>query len=153
MDLANIVVEGIIRTKIGQELDPQGHVMPAPYSDDLRRKVIDAVDRGERKSQTCRMFAISRNTLDLWLKRRKVTGAIGAIQDYQRGPKPKIDDLEAFRAFVQTQGHLTQQAMAHQWHQQISNRTIGKALKRIKFTRKKRPMVTDSAMKLNDKSF
>ena len=127
--------------------------MPAPYSDDLRRKVIDAVDRGERKSQMCQMFNISRNTLDLWLKRREVTGSIGAIRDYQRGPKPKIDDLEAFEAFVQTQAHLTQEAMAQQWHQEISNRTIGKTLKRIKFTRKKRLMATKSVMKLNEKSF
>jgi transposase len=51
--------------------------MASPYSDDLRQKAVDTVDRGERKSQVCRMLNISRDTLDLWLKRRQDTGAIG----------------------------------------------------------------------------
>ena len=38
--------------------------MPAPYSYDLRQKAIKAVKGGERKSDVCRMFSISRNTLD-----------------------------------------------------------------------------------------
>ena len=48
--------------------------MPAPYSKDLRQKVIAAVDRGERKTDVSRMFNISRNTLNLWLARQAETG-------------------------------------------------------------------------------
>ena len=55
---------------------------------------------------------------------------------------PKIENLEQFRVFAQAHGHLTQQAMAQQWEGDISDRTIGKALKRLGFTRKKRPMAT-----------
>ena len=58
--------------------------MPAPYSYDLRTKAIEAVQRGERKSAVCRMLKISRNTLDLWLKREKETGGYHAITDFQR---------------------------------------------------------------------
>jgi transposase len=114
--------------------------MPAPYSDDLRQKAIAATKRGERKSQVCRLLNISRNTLDLWLKRQEQSGAVGAIRSYRRGPKPKIEDLEVFRAFAQRHGHLTQHEMAQQWSEAISNRTIGKALERIGFTRKKKRM-------------
>lgn len=127
--------------------------MASPYSDDFRQKAVEAVDRGERKSQVCRMFNISRNTLDLWLKRRQQTGSAGAIRNYQRGPQPKIADLARFREFAQQHGHLTQQDMAQQWSQPISDRTIGKALKRIEFTRKKRHTVTESAMKPSAKRF
>jgi hypothetical protein len=38
--------------------------MPAAYSLDLRQKVVEAVDRAERKTQVCRMFNLSCNTLD-----------------------------------------------------------------------------------------
>ena len=69
--------------------------MAAPYSDDLRQKAVDAVICGERKSQVCRMLNISRNTLDLWLKRWQQTGKVGAIRNYRRGPQPKIADLIA----------------------------------------------------------
>jgi transposase len=127
--------------------------MSAPYSEDLRQKVMAALERGERKSHISRMFGISRNTLDIWLKRQETTGKIGAIRDYHRGPRPKIDDLEAFRVFAQNHGHLTQQAMAELWPEPISNRTIGKALQRIAFTRKKKLMATESEMNSNAKSF
>ena len=127
--------------------------MPRPYSDDLRQKAIAAIERGERKSQVCRTLTISRNTLDLWLKRQEQTGEVGAIRSYRRGPQPKIEDLEVFRSFAQKNGHLSQQEMAQQWSEAISDRTIGKALKRIGFTRKKRLMVTKNGMKRNGKRF
>ena len=65
-------------TDLCQDIDNgnQGMPMPAPYSYDLRTKVIDAVKRGEPKSKVSRMFNISRNTLDLWLKREQETGTI-----------------------------------------------------------------------------
>jgi transposase len=128
-------------------------LMSAPYSDDLRQKAVGAVDRGERKTQVCRMFKISRNTLDLWLKRREQTGSLSATREYVRGPQPKIGNLDAFRSFAQQHGHLTQQAMAEQWSEPISDRTIGKALSRIGFTRKKRLIVTGNGMKPNAKRF
>ena len=123
--------------------------MPAPYSDDLRQKVLDAIDRGERKSHVSQMFNLSRNTLDLWLKRREATGSAKAIRDYPRGSGPKIADLEQFRTFAQANGHLTQVEMATQWQGEVSNRTIGKALKRIGFTRKKRLMAIENGTKPN----
>lgn len=112
--------------------------MPAPYSNDLRQKVLDAIDRGERKSHVSRMFKVSRNTIDLWLKRRETTGSASAIVDYRRGPQGKIADLEQFRVFAQQYGHLTQKDMAAQWSEPISDHAISKALRRIGFTRKKK---------------
>jgi transposase len=111
--------------------------MPAPYSDDFRERAIAAVDRGEKKIQICRMLQISRNTLDLWLKSRDKTGSFKAKRNYRRGPAPKIQNLAEFRQFAQENGGQTQQAMAERWTEEISRITIGKALKRIGFTRKK----------------
>jgi len=74
--------------------------MPAPYSDDLRQKVLDALDNGQRKSDISRVFNISRNTIDLWLKRRAENGSANAIRNYLRGPEPKIKDLEQLRPFL-----------------------------------------------------
>jgi transposase len=125
--------------------------MPSPYSDDLRQKVLDAIDDGYRKSQVSRLFNISRNTIDLWLKRREATGSAYAIRNYRRGPQGKITDLEQFRAFATEHGHLTQKGMAAQWREPISDHTISKALRRIGFTRKKRAMAIKNAMKHNGK--
>lgn len=54
--------------------------MPAPYSEDLRQKVFAAVKRGKCKTDMSRMLNISRNTLDLWLKREAQTGNCQAIR-------------------------------------------------------------------------
>ena len=112
--------------------------MPSPYSDDFREKAIAAVDRGEKKSHICRMLGISRNTLDLWLKARAETGSFKAKRNYSRGPAPKIKNLEEFSKFACINGGKTQQQMAERWPEKISRITIGKALKRIGFTRKKK---------------
>ena len=63
-------------------LDVCNLLMANPYSYDLRQKVIQAIELdGMKKSEAAQVFQISRNTIDLWLKRRAETG------DYQAKPK------------------------------------------------------------------
>lgn len=121
--------------------------MPSPYSLDFRQKAIAAVERGERKSHVCRVLGISRNTLDLWLKRQAQTGSCAPVTDYHRGLRPKIDDLEAFRAFAEQHGHLTQKEMAQKWPTPVSDTLIRQALRKIGFTRKKKLIDTANGMK------
>lgn len=124
--------------------------MPAPYSLDLRQKAVEAVDRGEPKSHVCKTLNISRNTLDLWLKRREETGSVAPETPQRRGPTPKIDDLAAFEAFAKTHGHLSQQEMAQQWPTPVSRILIGQALRKINFTRKKNRIGIGNAMSKNE---
>ena len=108
--------------------------MSAPYSYDLRRKVIEAIDGGMGKSQASKIFKISRNTINLWLHKRKETGDYRANNGYQRGYGAKITDLENFKEFARKHGSQTQKEMAEAWSEKISDKTIGKALKKIGFT-------------------
>jgi hypothetical protein len=39
--------------------------------------VIEALERGELKSQVCRWLKISRNTLDLWLNDKPLSELVG----------------------------------------------------------------------------
>ena len=89
--------------------------MPASYSYDLRTKVINALDDGMSKTQVSRIFKISRNTIDLWLKKREQTGDYRAEVGYQKGYNAKIADLEKFREFAKNHGSLTQKEMAEKW--------------------------------------
>jgi transposase len=86
--------------------------MPAPYDYDLRRKAIEAVKRGDRQSPVCRLLQISRNTLDLWLKREAETGDCRTITGFQRGNRHQVTDWSRVREFVQTHGGKTQSQMA-----------------------------------------
>lgn len=111
--------------------------MPAPYSYDLRTKVIQAIDGGMGKTKASKIFQISRNTINLWLRKRDEIGDYRAEKGYQRGYEPKIADLEEFKHFARKHGSQTQKEMAQAWQGKISDKTIGKALKKIRFTRKK----------------
>lgn len=113
--------------------------MAAPYSYDLRRKVIQAIDNGMRKSEASRVFGLSRNTIDLWLKRRETTHEFQAHTGYQKGSRHKITDWDWFGEFALAHGELTQAQMAEVWEEKVSRQTISRGLKKINFTRKKRP--------------
>ncbi|MEP0929898.1 MULTISPECIES: IS630 family transposase [Cyanophyceae] len=112
--------------------------MPKPYSLDLRQKLIDAIElNGMTKSEASTAFQISRNTIDLWLKRKASTGSLAPSSNAPVSPQRKISDLEAFRTFAQQHRYKTQTEMAELWPGEMSQRTISRALQRIGWTKKK----------------
>lgn len=127
--------------------------MSVPYSYDLRTKAIEAVERGERKSDVCRMLKMSRNTLDLWLKRREQTGDYQAITNFQTGNGHKITDWQRFGEFVKQHGGKTQAQMASLWGENVSQQNISDALQKIGVSRKKKPTATGNGMNSSVKSF
>ena len=118
--------------------------MPAPYSYDLRKKAIEAVKRGHKKINVCRLFKISRNTLDLWLKREKETGDYVATSEAvafgtadKQGRHSKIKDEEKFKVFVKENNGKTQTIMAELWGQNITQQNISYTCQKLGITRKK----------------
>lgn len=93
------------------------------------------------------MLHISRNTLELWLKREEQTGDYQAITGFQQGNRHKITDWHRFRVFAQEHGGKTQAQMAKLWGDNVTQQNISNALKKIGLSRKKRPTATKSAMK------
>lgn len=127
--------------------------MPAPYSYDLRHKALKAVKHGERKSVVCRMLNISRNTLDLWLKREEQTGDCRAITAFQKGNRHKITDWQRFREFARKYGGNTQAQMAKLWGDDVTQQDISRALGKIGLSRKKRRTATENEMSSSVTSF
>jgi len=127
--------------------------MPAPYSYDLRDKAMKAVKGGERKSEVCRMLNISRNTLDLWLKREAQTGDYRAITHFQTGYQHKITDWKRFEEFVQKHGGKTQREMAKLWGDNVTQQNISDALRKLEWSRKKRLTDTENAISSSAKRF
>ena len=111
--------------------------MPAPYSYDLRLKALAAVKRGEKKTQVSRFFKISRNTLDLWLKKESETGDYQATRPVGVGTTPKIQDLEKFREFVKENSDKTQKQMAELWGGEATQQNISYACRKLGISRKK----------------
>lgn len=129
--------------------------MAQPYSEDFREAVVRAIELdGLKKGEASQLFGVSRNTINLWLKRKATTGSLkptahrGGVQ-----PRTKITDLQAFETFVQAHGDKTQSEMACLWGEAISRRTISRALKKIQYTRKKRPTGIVNGMKPSELCF
>lgn len=126
--------------------------MPSPYSYDLRRKALDAVKNGERKIAVCRMLRISRNTLDLWLKREEHSGECRAITGFQSGNRHKITDWNSFRQFAREHGGKTQAQMAKLWGDNVTQQDISRALTKLALSRKTKHTVTGNAMNSSARS-
>ena len=96
--------------------------MPQSSSYDLRTKVIKALNGGMKKTEDSQTFNISRNTINLGLKRRKESGDQRAKKGYQQGSNPKIPNLAEFLEFVQKPSSKTPKEMAEAWREnQCSN--------------------------------
>ena len=123
------------------------------YSYDLRQKVMQAIEMdGLKKNEASELFGISRNTINLWFKRRDETGDIKVKVRASSSQQVKISNWEKFREFVKEHGDKTQAEMAELWGN-ISQRSISRALKQIGFTRKKKLMVIGSEMKKSAMNF
>ena len=93
------------------------------------------------------MFGISRNTLDLWLKREAETGDCRAIRNYQQGCRHKISDWKRFRAFIKQYGGKTQAQLAVWWGDGVRQQNISRAMQKLGISRKKEPMAIKNVMK------
>jgi transposase len=125
--------------------------MPKAYDYDLRRKVIEAIElNGMKRCEASELFGISRNTIHQWFQIKAETGDVKPKPTEHRGHSHKITDWETFRVFVAAHPDKTQAEMAELWQDDISDRTISRALRQIGFTRKKRLMVTQSEMKKSE---
>lgn len=75
--------------------------MAKAYSYDLRQKVVNAIELdGMKKSEAAQVFQLSRNTLNLWLKRQAETGDYQAKTTRPHRTSSKITDWDKFAEFA-----------------------------------------------------
>ena len=129
--------------------------MGAAYSQDLRLRVLAALDGGLSKMQVHKTFGISRSTIDDWLELRERSGSVQANTTYRRGRPPALPDNAQVRAFVQQHQHSTLAQMGGAWQEQhgqrLSDMTFSTTLRRLGYTRKKRAVFTASAAPQSEK--
>ena len=124
--------------------------MGNPYSEDLRLRVLQAIDSGKSKMAAHKTFGVSRSTIDDWIELRARTGSVAANTSYRRGKAPGVSE-EEFRAFALAHSGCTLEQMSGAWHEQKgqkrSTKYFSRGLARIGWTRKKRVFSIASAAK------
>lgn len=122
-----------------------------PYSVDLRQKIVDAIKNGMSQTDAERIFNVARRTIYSWLSIQEKTGSLEPQTDFQKGHSHAIKDLDKFKKFVDNHADYTQEEMAE--HFSVSGVTIGRMLKKIGYTRKKRITRTQKEAKKRDVNF
>lgn len=121
-----------------------------PYSLDLRKKIIYAIKNSLSQTEAATVFNITRRTIYSWLSMEEKTGSLEAKTGFQKGHSHGITDLDKFRKFVDEHADYTQEEMAE--HFAVGSSTIGRTLKKIGYTRKKRITRTQSVRRKRDMS-
>lgn len=120
-----------------------------PYSVDLRERAVKAVHEGMTKTTVCKIFTIARQTLYSWLSLEKSQGDLKPQTGFQKGHSHGIKNLDEFREFVKLHADYTQEEMAKNYN--VGSSTIGRAMKKIGYSRKKRVLLTQKEVKKNER--
>lgn len=121
------------------------------YSVDLREKVLQAIDEGYPRNEIIKLLGVSRATIKRYLKQRRETGTINARPIPGR-PSKKYAPLQAgLEAQLQAHPDATLETHCQIWEQEhglhVSPTTMGRAIRRVGWTRKKKRWVPPNATK------
>ena len=125
--------------------------MPAPYSSDLRARVIAAHRAGlGSREHLAALFKIGSATVYRWVHADRTTGRVSALPP-RSGRKPKVhpDEYERLKGMVQANSDRTLLELARLWEAEtgvlVDKTTLGRTLHRAGISLKKRPSVRRSA--------
>jgi len=116
------------------------------YSQDLRQRGLDLIVKGVSISNVSQLLGVSRTTLYKWLQHLEKTGSNQPKNRKINRHQAKIIDWDKFKKFVELHGEKTQEEMAVLWGN-CTRHTISRGLKKIGYTRKKKPIVIKNAVK------
>jgi transposase len=132
--------------------------MAKGYSVDLRKRVMAALDRGGLTDEdAAKLFQIGEATVHRWKRLKRETGALEP-RPYGGGYPPRIsaEQEQLVRQLVAEQPDLTDQEAAWEFHRRtgtsVSRATMGRTLRKLGLTRKKRPSPPPSKPRRGSKS-
>jgi transposase len=114
------------------------------YSQDLRQRILRAVDQGMPRAEIIKTFAVSRSTIKRYLKLRRDTGDVKPRAIAGR-PSKKGAALQV-GLLPQLEAHPDATLVEHcqLWEAthgiQVSSATMSRAVKRLNWTRKKKTL-------------
>ena len=117
------------------------------YSTDLRGSVLRFIDSGNSIKAACKLFSVSRSSIQRWRSR---LSKAGTIEPKLRIKSPYKVDASALKAYIfaHPDAYLNEIAA----HFNVTASGISKALSRLKITRKKKLRSMLKEMNPDDKN-
>lgn len=107
--------------------------MPKPYSTDLRKRVLQYLEKDSDKMKASQFFQVGIATIYRWVARKKQSGTIEPLK--KRNTYRKIDNQKLIAYVEQNPDHFLSEIAKHFG---LTPQAIFYALRRLKITRKKR---------------
>jgi len=121
------------------------------YSSDLRERVVRAVDEGKSRDEISKMLGVSRSTIKRYLKQRKEEGDLAPKAIPGRPAKKRDAVCADLLPQLEANPSATLEEHCQMWKtehgQEVSAKTIGRAIKQLGWTRKKSRWWPPSATK------
>lgn len=114
------------------------------YSQDLRERIVRAVDDGLSRAEAARHFSVSERTVRRYLQHRSRTGTLTPLA-YRHGPAPAIPPEREGALLTQLRTHpdATLEEHCAIWEREqgraVSTSTMCRAQQRVGWTVKKSP--------------
>jgi transposase len=114
------------------------------YSQDLRQRILHAVDQGQPRAEIIKTFEVSRAMIKRHLKRRRETGEV-KVKTIPGRPSKKGAALQAgLRSQLEANPDATLAEHCQLWETtqgvQVSSATMSRAIHRLDWTRKKKTL-------------
>lgn len=90
--------------------------MPAPYSQDLRLRVMDAVRSGMKYEEVTRRYRVSNSTILRWVRRLRESGNYAALPMGGKKPFVLADERDWLLARLAAKPDLTLRALLAELH-------------------------------------
>lgn len=124
------------------------------YSQDLRERVLRAVDEGQSRPQIIDLFQVSAATIKRYRKQRRETGNVQPRPIPGRTPQKGAALQAEVGALIEAQPDARLEDYCQMWQERsgvrVSLSTMSRALRRAGSTRKKRRQEQASAKKRSD---
>jgi transposase len=115
------------------------------YSLDLRQKALNYMANGGSRSETSKIFGVTRATLANWLSRQKQQD----LAPRMNGSNPSKIDNEKLKKYIEDHPDSYLREIAAVFNSTLQ--AVFYACKRLNITLKKRPHTTKKGMKKNER--
>ena len=126
------------------------------YSQDVRERVLQAIDRGYSRAEIVQFFGVLRASIKRYIKQRREDGHVRPKAIPGRPPTKRAQVEAAVLPQLQALTSATLEHHCAMWEQthgeRVSRWTMSRAIKRLGWTRKKSPSGRPSAMKRSEPS-
>jgi transposase len=112
------------------------------YSQDLRERILQAVDEGKTQAEVAHLFKVSESTVKRYVRQRREKGHVRPKPIPGRPPRKRAPLEAQLQAQLEKQPDATLQEHCDTWEAQagikVSISTMSRAIEHVKWTRKKK---------------